>query len=61
MDLLLSHEYKIIFAIAIFLFTLFLVIKKPYNIGIGYSAVIGAVLAFIFGIIQYIDILKVII
>ncbi len=60
MGLLLSSEYKIIFAIAIFLFTLFLVIKKPYNIGIGYSAIIGAVLAFIFGIIKYTDIFKVI-
>ena len=60
MGLQLSHDYKVIFAVAIFLFTLFLVIKKPYNIGIGYSAVIGAVLAFIFGIIQYIDIFKVV-
>ena len=60
MGSLLSYDYKVIFAVAIFLFTLFLVIKKPYNIGIGYSAVIGAVLAFIFGIIQYIDIFKVI-
>ncbi|MHB1678888.1 MAG: arsenic transporter [bacterium] len=54
------REYDIIFSVAIFLLTLFLIIKKPYNIGIGYSAVIGAVLAFIFGIIKYIDIFKVV-
>ncbi|RZD18837.1 MAG: arsenic transporter [Candidatus Acididesulfobacter diazotrophicus] len=49
-----------IFSVAIFLLTLFLIIKKPYNIGIGYSAIIGAVLAFIFGIIKYSDIFKVV-
>ncbi len=54
------QEYDIIFSVAIFLFTLFLIIKKPYNIGIGYSAIIGAVLAFIFGIVKYSDIFKVV-
>ncbi len=60
MIVLTPQEYKIIFSVAVFLLTLFLIIKKPYNIGIGYSAMIGAVLAFTFGIIQYADIFKVV-
>ena len=60
MIVLTLQEYNIIFSVAIFLLTLFLIIKKPYNIGIGYSAIIGAVLAFIFGIIKYSDIFKVV-
>ncbi|MCL4546212.1 MAG: arsenical efflux pump membrane protein ArsB, partial [Deltaproteobacteria bacterium] len=60
MIILTLQEYDIIFSVAIFLLTLFLIIKKPYNIGIGYSAIIGAVLAFIFGIIKYSDIFKVV-
>ncbi len=51
--------YLIVSSITIFLFTLFLIVKKPYNIGIGYSAVIGAVLAFIFNVIAVKDIIKV--
>ena len=60
MIVLTPQEYKIIFSVAIFLLTLFLIVKKPYNIGIGYSAMIGAVLAFAFGIIKYADIFKVV-
>ncbi len=51
--------YLIVTSVIIFLFTLFLIVKKPYNIGIGYSAVIGAVLAFIFNVIAVKDIVKV--
>lgn len=37
-------------SIAVFVFTLFLVIRKPYNIGIGYSALIGAAVTLLLGI-----------
>ncbi|MCL6119614.1 MAG: arsenic transporter [Deltaproteobacteria bacterium] len=46
-------------SVIIFLFTLFLIIKKPYNIGIGWSAVIGALLALIFNVIVLKDVIKV--
>ncbi len=41
------YSYLIVTSLTIFLLTLFLIIKKPYNIGIGWSAVIGALLALI--------------
>ena len=53
------YGYLIVVSVAIFLFTLFLIIKKPYNIGIGYSAIIGALLALIFNVIVLKDIIKV--
>jgi len=53
------YSYLITASVIIFLFTLFLIIKKPYNIGIGYSAVIGALLALIFNVIVLKDIVKV--
>ena len=53
------YDYLIITSILIFLLTLFLIIKKPYNIGIGYSAIIGALLALIFNVIVLKDIIKV--
>lgn len=53
------YGYSIFIAILIFVFTLFLIVKKPFNIGIGYSAVIGALLALIFKVIVLKDIIKV--
>ncbi len=38
---------------AIFVATLFLVIKKPKNIGIGYSALIGAAASYLLGLINF--------
>jgi arsenical pump membrane protein len=59
MIVLTLQEYKIIFSVVIFIFTLFLIIKKPYGLGIGWSATIGAILALSFGIIKLADVLKV--
>ena len=53
------YGYLIVTSVIIFLFTLFLIIKKPYNIGIGWSAVIGALLALIFNVIVLKDVIKV--
>ena len=52
--------YNIAASVLVFIFTLFLVIKKPYNIGIGYGAAIGALIAFFLGIISLPDIVKVV-
>lgn len=46
-------------AIVIFIFTLILVIGQPKGLGIGYSATIGALLALIFGVIDWQDIITV--
>ena len=53
------YGYLIVTSVIIFLFTLFLIIKKPYNIGIGWIAVIGALLALIFNVIVLKDVIKV--
>ena len=53
------YGYLIVTSVIIFLLTLFLIIKKPYNIGIGWSAVIGALLALIFNVIVLKDVIKV--
>ena len=53
------YDYLIVTSVIIFLLTLFLIIKKPYNIGIGWSAVIGALLALIFNVIVLKDVIKV--
>ena len=39
-------------SLGIFLFTLFMVLVKPKNIPIGYSALLGALLALVFGILS---------
>ncbi|RYF57634.1 MAG: arsenical efflux pump membrane protein ArsB, partial [Comamonadaceae bacterium] len=43
-------------AILIFLFTLVLVIWQPRGLGIGWSALLGAVLALVLGVVQLADI-----
>lgn len=47
-------------SVAIFVLTLFLVIKKPKKIGIGYSATFGALLALAFGVVSLQDVERVI-
>ncbi|MFN3568092.1 MAG: ArsB/NhaD family transporter, partial [Caldimicrobium sp.] len=49
-----------IFAIAIFLLTLFLVIRQPRKIGIGYSATFGALLSIVLGVVSFEDVLRVV-
>lgn len=46
-------------SIAIFIFTLLLVLIKPKKIGIGYSALIGAALSYALGIINFSDVIAV--
>ena len=41
---------------AIFIFTLVLVIWQPRGLGIGWSATLGAILALLFGVVQFADI-----
>lgn len=47
-------------SILIFVITLFLVIKQPRGIGIGYSASLGALLSFIFGSVSFEDVERVV-
>ena len=44
-------------SVAIFALTLFLVLKRPANLGIGYSALIGAAISIILGITSFSDII----
>ncbi|TDM02493.1 arsenic transporter [Macrococcus carouselicus] len=48
-----------IIAILIFLLTLTLVIWQPKNLSIGYSAVGGAILALLFGVVDFTDVIDV--
>jgi arsenical pump membrane protein len=43
-------------AVAIFVFTLVLVIWQPRGLGIGWSASLGAVIALLLGVVQLSDI-----
>ncbi|GAA3715777.1 arsenic transporter [Salinicoccus jeotgali] len=45
-----------VIAVLIFLITLFLVIRQPKGLGIGWSAVAGAVAALVFGVVSFGDV-----
>ena len=49
-----------ILALFIFILTIFLIIVKPKNIQIGTSAIIGAILAVVLGIVNLNDVIQVI-
>ncbi len=51
--------FLFVVSLLIFIFTLVLVLWKPRNIGIGYSALIGALISYLLGIIDFRDILVV--
>ena len=44
----------------LFFTVLFFIIKKPFNIGIGWTATVGAVLALLFGIVSFKDVFRVV-
>lgn len=46
-------------ATLVFVLTLFLVIRQPKGLNIGFSAVIGAILALLFGVVNFTDIVTV--
>ena len=45
-------SFRFYVSAAIFVITLFLVIRRPKNIGIGYSALIGAAASYALGLIN---------
>ncbi|MGP6239050.1 arsenical efflux pump membrane protein ArsB [Cuniculiplasma sp. SKW4] len=47
-------------SISIFIFSMLLVIRKPKNIGIGYSALLGAALTLVTGLTSLMDVIRVI-
>ncbi len=51
--------YLFFVSLLIFIFTLILVLWKPRNLGIGYSALIGALISYLLGIIDFRDVLVV--
>lgn len=52
-------DLQTIIAIAIFLFTLVLIIWQPKNLGIGYTACFGALLALLAGVVTFDDVIAV--
>lgn len=54
--MLLMDNFTAIIAIIIFLVTLFLVIRQPKGLGIGWSSCAGALLALVFGVVSFGDV-----
>ncbi|MCG1009867.1 arsenic transporter [Salinicoccus sp. ID82-1] len=50
------ENFQPIIAVILFLVTLFLVIRQPRGLGIGWSACLGAVVALIFGVVSFDDV-----
>ena len=53
-------SFRFYISAAIFAITLLLVIKKPKNIGIGYSALIGAAASYALGMINFSSVIAVV-
>ena len=54
------HTIDFIVSVCIFIFSMLLVIRKPKNIGIGYSALSGAFLTLITGLTSFEDVIRVV-
>lgn len=54
--LLLMESFQPLIAVILFLITLFLVIRQPRGLGIGWSACLGAILALLFGVVSFGDV-----
>lgn len=54
--MLLMDNFTAIIAIIIFLVTLFLVIRQPKGLGIGWSSCAGALVALVFGVVSFGDV-----
>jgi len=54
--MLLMDNFTAVIAIIIFLVTLFLVIRQPKGLGIGWSSCAGALVALIFGVVSFGDV-----
>jgi Na+/H+ antiporter NhaD and related arsenite permeases len=52
-------SFRFYVSAAIFVITLFLVIRRPKNIGIGYSALIGAAASYALGLINFSSVIEV--